>query len=314
MNRDHLIYDWNTVGPDLPQIQGPVELNDETLRDGLQSPSVRDPSLDEKIRFIHLMDRLGIYTADIGLPGAGPRAVESVDTLMREIVTAKLKLKPNCAGRTVIQDIKPIAQLSQKHGVPIEAYLFLGSSPIRQYVEDWDLNRLLQISGEAIAFAAAEGLPVSFVTEDTTRSDPETLRPLFLHAIEKGARRLCLCDTVGHSSPSGVANLARFVQGVTKESGVDIELDSVADAVDAILRVGRHGVAIAHLENRLQKGRPDASRLPLRSGGEQEEVVVRLVRMLLGHQFERVEQVADELARGLAEGGRQLFVVCGVRR
>jgi isopropylmalate/homocitrate/citramalate synthase len=225
MNNDSLIYDWNQVGPVYPSIRGPVELNDETLRDGLQSPSVHDPSLDQKIRFVHHMNDLGIYTADIGLPGAGPRALESVDVLVREIVQSKLSLKPNCAGRTLRPDIVPIAALSQSHGIPIEAYLFLGSSPIRQYVEDWDLKRLLDISGEAIKFAAGEGLPVAFVTEDTTRSDPATLRALFLNAIENGARRLCLCDTVGHACPAGVSNLIRFTREVVRETGLQIALD-----------------------------------------------------------------------------------------
>ncbi|HET9233217.1 MAG TPA: 2-isopropylmalate synthase [Candidatus Eisenbacteria bacterium] len=225
MKNDSLIFDWNQVGPVYPSIGGPVELNDETLRDGLQSPSVRDPSLDQKIRFVHLMDDLGIYTADIGLPGAGPRALESVDVLVREIVQSKLRLRPNCAGRTLRQDIVPIAALSQSHGVAIEAYLFLGSSPIRQYVEDWNLDRLLEISGGAIKFATEEGLPVAFVTEDTTRSDPGTLRALFLTAIENGARRLCLCDTVGHACPAGVSNLIRFAKDVIHETGLEIALD-----------------------------------------------------------------------------------------
>jgi 2-isopropylmalate synthase len=225
MDEEHLIYDWNENGPVDHWIEGPVELNDETLRDGLQSPSVRDPSLDEKIKFVHLMDKLGIYTADIGLPGAGPRAVESVDVLTREIVQGKLKLRPNCAGRTVEADIVPMVEISQKYGIPIEAYLFLGSSPIRLYVENWDVKKLLELSGNAIAFAAKQGLPVAFVTEDTTRSDPETLRAIFLNAIEQGARRLCLCDTVGHVAPAGVANLIRFTKDVIKETGLDIALD-----------------------------------------------------------------------------------------
>jgi len=219
------IHDWNEAGPVLPRIRRKVELNDETLRDGLQCPSVRDPALEDKLRLLHLMDELGIVTADVGLPGAGPRAVDSVDALVGEIVAAKLRIRPNCAARTHKNDIAPVLRLSQRHGVPIEAYLFLGSSPIRQYVEGWDLDRLLEISGNAIALAAGEGLPVAFVTEDTTRSDPATLRPLYLNAIEKGARRICLCDTVGHACPAGVSNLVRFVHGVIAESGEAIALD-----------------------------------------------------------------------------------------
>jgi len=255
MESNRWIYDWNEVGPVDPLVRGPVELNDETLRDGLQSPSVRDPSMAEKIQLLHYMDQLGIYTADIGLPGAGLRAVESVDVLVGEIVKEKLRIRPNCAGRTVRADIEPIVDISQKHGVAIEAYLFLGSSPIRQYVEKWDVDRLLQISGDAIAFAAKEGIPVSFVTEDTTRSDPETLRALFLNAVEKGARRLCLCDTVGHICPAGVSNLVRYVREVVKEAGVPIELDwhghrdrglSLPNALAAIAEGVRriHGTAL----------------------------------------------------------------------
>jgi 2-isopropylmalate synthase len=151
--------------------------------------------------------------------------VESVDVLVREIANSRLRLRPNCAGRTVEADIVPMIEVSQRHGIPVEAYLFLGSSPIRQYVEDWDLPRLLAFSGEAIAFAVSHGLPVAFVTEDTTRSRPETLRALFLNAIENGARRLCLCDTVGHACPAGVSNLLRFARDVVCESGEDIALD-----------------------------------------------------------------------------------------
>jgi 2-isopropylmalate synthase len=252
MDSERLIYDWNAVGPVPPVVAGrTVELNDETLRDGLQSPSVRDPSNPDKIRFIHLMDSLGIHTADVGLPGAGDRARESVDLLVREIRDAKLSIKPNCAARTVIRDIEPIAAVSQKYGVPIEAYCFLGASPIRQYVEDWDLNKLLAISGDAISFAAKEGLPVSFVTEDTTRSDPETLRALFLNAIEKGARRLCICDTVGHVDPSGVSNLIRHIRRIVEESGVDVALDwhghrdRGLDLINALTAIGE-GVARVH--------------------------------------------------------------------
>jgi 2-isopropylmalate synthase len=255
MERSALVHDWNHAGPVEPLIKSPVELNDETLRDGLQSPSVRDPSLDEKVEALHIMDRLGIHTADVGLPGAGARAVESVDRLVREITEAKLRIRPNCAGRTVERDIVPMVEISQKYGIPIEACLFLGCSPIRQYVEDWSLERLLEISGTAIRFAAKEGLPVSFVTEDTTRSAPETLRPLYLNAIECGASRIILCDTVGHVCPAGVSNLVRFVKTVVAESGVPIGLDwhghsdrglSLTNALTAVAEgVNRiHGTAL----------------------------------------------------------------------
>ena len=143
IERDRLIYDWNRTEPAFAP-PWPVELDDETLRDGLQGPSVTDPGIEEKKELLLLMEALGIDTADIGLPGAGPRAVEDVTALAAFIRDQRIRLKPNCAARTMIRDVEPIARISQKVGIPIEACLFIGSSPIRQYSEDWTLDLLLK--------------------------------------------------------------------------------------------------------------------------------------------------------------------------
>lgn len=222
-----LIHDWNVLdgGFDWSSISH-VELDDETLRDGLQNPSVVDPSLDDKVELLHLMDRLGIDTADIGLPGAGPRAVEAVTRLAQEIVDAKLSIQANCAARTVIADVQPIVDISQAVGIPIEACTFIGSSPIRQYAEGWTLDKMLRVSEEAVTFAVREGLQVMMVTEDTTRADPEVLRQLYGRAIEWGARRLCIADTVGHATPQGAHALVRFViEEIVEPSGEDVTVD-----------------------------------------------------------------------------------------
>ena len=227
MDEKELIYDWNLSSPTFDwSTVGRVELDDETLRDGLQNASVTDPSIEDKIRLLHLMDRLGIHTADIGLPGAGPRAVEAVTALAREIVHAGLRIRANCAARTVVADVEPIAHISQSTGIAIEACTFIGSSPIRQYAEDWTLERMLRTSEEAVRFAVAEGLPVMFVTEDTTRAHPETLEALYGNAIAWGAKRLCVADTVGHATPDGVRALVRFVlREIVAPSGEDVEVD-----------------------------------------------------------------------------------------
>ncbi|MEX2465607.1 MAG: LeuA family protein [Gemmatimonadota bacterium] len=227
MHERELIYDWNEIGAtfDWSAVKK-VELDDETLRDGLQNPSVVDPPLDDKVRLLHMMDRLGIHTADIGLPGAGPRAVEAVTVLAQEIVDAGLSIRPNCAARTMLADVRPIAEISQKVGIPIEACTFIGSSPIRQYAEEWTLERMLKTSEEAVSFAVTEGLPVLMVTEDTTRAKPEVLKALYGKAIEWGARRLCIADTVGHATPDGTRALVRFViEEIVKPSGEDVEVD-----------------------------------------------------------------------------------------
>lgn len=225
MNEQDVIYDWNTVAASSPFINRKVELCDETLRDGLQSPSVIDPTIELKKQLLRLMSDIGITIADIGLPGAGPRAVQDVTDLARFARDDKLKIKVNCAARTVKSDIEPIAHIQNEVGIPIAAYCFLGTSPIRQYVEDWDLDRLLRTTDEAITFAIKEGLEVAFVTEDTTRSSPDVLSTLFKHAISLGAKRLVLCDTVGHATPEGVKELVEWTQNVVRESGADVRLD-----------------------------------------------------------------------------------------
>ena len=214
MDERQLIYDWNSAGTNgsFDWSRARVELNDETLRDGLQSPSVTDPSLDVKRRLLHLMADLGIVAADIGLPGAGPRVVEQVRALAKEIRDHKLPISPNCAARTVIADVEPIVRVSEEVGIKIEAATFIGSSPIRQYAEDWTLDRILKASEEAVTYAVKHGLPVMYVTEDTTRARPETLKALYGNAIDCGARRICIADTVGHATPDGVKALIGFVK------------------------------------------------------------------------------------------------------
>jgi len=218
-----LIYDWNTI--DQPVDQTPVMLDDETLRDGLQSPSVRTPDIDQKIEILHLIDKLGIDTADIGLPGAGPHVVRDVERLAREIVDARLNVQANCASRTLIADIQPIADIAQRTGLAIEACTFIGSSPIRQYAEDWTLDRLQRLTEEAVGFAVKQGLTVMYVTEDTTRADPASLRALYSTAIRAGARRICIADTVGHATPTGAAAVVKFVRSIVDECGGGIGID-----------------------------------------------------------------------------------------
>lgn len=226
MDARDLIYDWNAAGTAFDWSQVKVDLNDETLRDGLQCPSVRDPSMEQKVRLLHIMADLGIASLDIGLPGAGPRVVEQVRTLAWEIVRNRLPLSPNCAARTHLNDVQPIVDISEEVGMPIEAATFIGSSPIRQYAEDWTLDRMLETSEKAVTFAVKHGLPVMFVTEDTTRARPETLKALYGSAISWGARRLCIADTVGHATPDGVRRLVRFVrEEIIRPSGEDVKLD-----------------------------------------------------------------------------------------
>ncbi|MBZ5682427.1 MAG: LeuA family protein [Acidobacteriia bacterium] len=222
---DGLIFDWADAGPRSTSWPAHVMLDDETLRDGLQSPSVTDPPVAAKVEILHLMENLGIETVDVGLPGAGARQRDAVLALCREISDRRMHIRPNCAARTMMADIRPIAEASQLTGVPIEACLFIGSSPIRQYAEEWTIEQILRHTREAIRFAVKEGLDVMYVTEDTVRSSPEHLRILFAEAIEAGAKRLCLCDTCGAATPEAVWNLVSWVKNFLTEAGAELGID-----------------------------------------------------------------------------------------
>lgn len=222
-----LIYDWNEKDRRGPILRKPPRFVDETIRDGLQSPSVIDPSIDQKMELLRLMDRLGIHCVNLGLPGAGKRAQDDVERLARCIVEEKLRIVPNCAARTIEADLRPIVDISQRVGLPIEVTAFIGSSPIRGYAESWDVAKLEKLARDAIAFVVKHDLPASFVTEDTTRSHPKTLDLLFRAAIDAGATRLVLCDTCGHATPDGVRNLIDFTRSVLRAMDVEdrVELD-----------------------------------------------------------------------------------------
>jgi 2-isopropylmalate synthase len=244
-----IVFDWNQ-NQSAPRPAQPFDFDDESLRDGVQSPSVTDPPLADKLELVELMESIGIRSVDIGLPGAGKRAFDDVVALARHIASRKLKLEPNCAARTVVSDIQPVAEAAQRSGQKIVLYTFIGSSPIRQYAESWDLDFILRASTEAIDFGIKEGLEVSYVTEDTTRSSPQNLDRLFRNAIDHGAARLVLCDTVGHATPAGTRALIEWTRDLIASIGVNVRIDwhghndralAVSNAI-AALQAGAHRV------------------------------------------------------------------------
>ena len=222
---DDFIFDWNELNRKGRLVPQTFSLVDETLRDGLQNPSVEDPSIEDKLRILHLMEGLKIENVDVGLPGSGKRAFDDALTLCREVAACKMAIRVGCAGRTVLADITPILEISQRTGLEIEVCAFIGSSPIRQFVEQWDVALIAKRSADAIDVAIKAGLPVSYVTEDTTRSRPEVLNTLFRTAIDHGASRLVLTDTVGHATPDGVRNLIQFATSVIVSTGAKVGID-----------------------------------------------------------------------------------------
>ncbi|MCL6565301.1 MAG: LeuA family protein [Acidobacteriia bacterium] len=296
MNVHELIYDWNTVrGPEIPPGRR-VLLDDETLRDGLQNPSVHDPSIEEKIEILHLMEALGIDAVNIGLPGAGPRAYADTLALAREIARARLKIRPNCAARTVEADIRPIAEIAEKAGIPIEAATFLGSSPIRRLAEDWTVDHLERTTEKAVTFAVRLGLPVMYVTEDTVRTDPETVKRLYTTAIRCGARAIVLCDTVGHATPQGAYNLVRFaIEEIVRPSGETIRVDWHGHC-DRGLAVANSLAAIAAGADQVHAA---ANSLGERVGNTPMELMLVNLRLmgLIDRDLSRLKEYCEKVAR-----------------
>ena len=225
MDEQDLIYDWNEIDYEIKRDASnhPHELwfDDETLRDGLQSPSACNPTIEQKIELIDHMEQLGIQKVDLGLPGAGPFHIGHIDAMLGHMGENQYALRPGCAVRTVVSDIEPLVDLQAKHEQQIQASAFLGTSPIRQFAEDWTMERILSTAEAAVSFAVDNDIPVMFVTEDTTRSKPEEIKAVYSRAIELGADRICVCDTCGHVTPNGVHKLLRFIQDeVIPDAGV----------------------------------------------------------------------------------------------
>lgn len=223
------VHEWDdSVAPrqgDSPSARRPVEVDDETLRDGIQCPSARNPPLQAKLEFLHLLVRLGVQAVDIGLPASGPHQSEDALYLAKEIARGELPIEANCAARTVAADIRAVVRISQRAGISVGVATFIGSSAVRQYAEGWDMAFLLKSTRESVTSAVKEGLPVTFVTEDTTRAHPQMIRDLYSAAIDCGARRLCIADTVGYATPAAAKNLVSFIKGVIGKSGAHVKLD-----------------------------------------------------------------------------------------
>ena len=224
-----LVYDWDRYSRHGGnKLLGPRKIifkNDETLRDGLQSPSAINPSLKRKLILLRCMQELGIEQADLGLPGAGNRHFRDISRMLKAIIEEKMDIKPSCAVRTVVADIEPIDRLQQLYGIPIRADIFIGTSPIRQFVEGWSIRDIIKKMRESIGWARAHGIPAMFVTEDTTASKPDDVRRLYAEAIELGAMAICLCDTCGRATPEATNELVRFaIEHVIKPSGKKVGL------------------------------------------------------------------------------------------
>jgi len=296
MQRNDWIYDWNLASPPAIRPGTRVLLDDETLRDGLQNPSVHDPSIEDKIEILHLMESLGIDSVNIGLPGAGARAAAAAEALAREIAANRMRIRPNCAARTVEADIRAIVEISQRVGLAIEAATFLGCSPLRRLVEDWTVEHLERTTEKAVKLVVESGLPCMYVTEDTVRTDPETVKRVYSVAIGNGARAIVLCDTVGHATPQGAFNLVQFaIAEIVKPSRAQIRIDWHGHR-DRGLAVANSLAAIAAGADQIHAV---ANALGERVGNTPMELLLVNLRLmgLVDHDLSRLKDYCEKVAR-----------------
>ncbi|MCP4217407.1 MAG: 2-isopropylmalate synthase [bacterium] len=219
----NLLHPWNRRGNEA--FPREFQINDETLRDGIQAAGIRQPSLENKIKIVDYINGLGIEAACVGFPAAGPAMMDDLEHIIGHIRDNRYTLRPACAARTVESDIAPVAELSQKLGVSIDANVFVGSSPIRQVVEHWSLDHILGLVKKAVTFGVKHNVPINFITEDTTRSKPEHIRAIYETAVECGAYRVCICDTVGYATPDGTSDLIHYVRSFLEQHDKKVLID-----------------------------------------------------------------------------------------
>lgn len=201
------LYDWGNYDP-LP----PTTILDTTLRDGIQSLLVRYPSLPEKLRLMDLLIELGVDAFDIGFPVSNRKHRQHTRRLAEHAARQNPNLRLICLARSRIEDVQAIVDVSQAAGVGLEALIFVASSPIRLLVEQWDLGEMVKWATGAIDFAIKEGLRVNFACEDATRSEPETLKTLHTAALEHGASRFTIPDTVGIANVVSTTRIVKYLR------------------------------------------------------------------------------------------------------
>lgn len=203
----NLIHEWG--GYDFGN--RPITVFDTTLRDGLQSAQIRRlPQISEKIAFLTACHEVGIDAIEIGFPIASSSHKQDLIALAKHAKNNKYPMLLSCLSRTIVSDVEAIVDVSQKAGTEMTVNLLVGSSKIRHFVENWTLGGIKKWIEDCICIAYTNNLPVEFVTEDTTRSEKETLKFLYSIAINKGVKRIWIADTVGEATPSASKNITTF--------------------------------------------------------------------------------------------------------
>ena len=207
MQLNKLVYDWNQSEGN-PKV---VSLCDETLRDGLEGGVNRLPSLDEKLELLSLAHSSGIGDVMVGFPGQEIAYREALE-ICKGVSAKGLNTRLGLLGRMVEADIEAIDRIRQASGCSVVAHLFIPCSPIRRFVDQWDIDELERLTRLGVRLANQLGLPVNFSPEDTSRAEPKVVEHLCQVAVEEGATEITVCDTVGYLTPLGTSKLVQHLR------------------------------------------------------------------------------------------------------
>ncbi len=215
------LYTWN---PKSSTNLNSVRIEDDSLRDGLQGAFVRKPAIAEKKELLNLSSAVGTQVVMLGFPASSQMEFESCQQLLEHIVLEALPITPRLLARASIQDLEPIVALNRQSPIEVWADFFIGSSPLRRYIENWDSDRMIQMIQTSGHFLREQGTRFGISIEDATRTPPDELRQIIETALSVGAEILTLCDTVGEATPTGTTRLVNFVRTLVANSEQNAEI------------------------------------------------------------------------------------------
>jgi isopropylmalate/homocitrate/citramalate synthase len=208
-----------------------VKIHDITLRDGEQQAGIIFTK-DDKIRIAEKLAEVGVHRIEAGMPAVSPRD----EAALKEIVKRNLKSEIFCFCRCVVDDVKRAADCGVK-GIVIE---IPASAHLVEQAYKWPLEKAIDLSVKATAFAKEKGLYTVFFTIDGTRTDLKWLLDLVDRVAREGHMdAFTLVDTFGVLSPQAASYFTKKVkERVSKPLEIHFHSDfglGVANTIMAVL-------------------------------------------------------------------------------
>jgi len=191
-----------------------VRIFDTTLRDGEQAPGI-DLTVEQKIRIAKQLADLGVDVIEAGFPAASEGEFEATKKILDEVGD---RVEVIGLSRANKQDIDKTIQT----GIA-SIHVFIATSDIHlKYKLKMSREQVLDRIYESVRYAKDHGLIVEYSPEDATRTDHDFLLKAVSTAIEAGADRINIPDTVGTMHPFKFYDLIKDVVSVTKDKTVSV--------------------------------------------------------------------------------------------